>query len=236
MSNCKTFKNYIEKYIDGTISDRQLKELKEHSQACQSCRKEFEQCTFLQESIKHAFSSTISGEQARASVMAKLPERENQQIRINSFRPIWLAGKRIAAAAVILLAVGLLMGFVLGRMNFKLGTKVPIQLADLEGTVLVKHQDSDTWQTLTPDSSVYIGDTFHSVNKSSFVLKLENNSTIEVDQNSMLSLTSYNGQTQFFLEHGQCKAALESPHGPFFISTPHGRVEAQGTEFTVTVE
>jgi ferric-dicitrate binding protein FerR (iron transport regulator) len=52
----------------------------------------------------------------------------------------------------------------------------------------------------------------------------------------MLALTSYNGQTQFFLEHGECTANLEGPHGPFFISTPHGRVEALGTEFTVTVE
>ena len=52
----------------------------------------------------------------------------------------------------------------------------------------------------------------------------------------MLVLKSYNGQTQFFLQHGECTAALESPHGRFFIETPHVRVEALGTEFTVTVE
>jgi ferric-dicitrate binding protein FerR (iron transport regulator) len=53
----------------------------------------------------------------------------------------------------------------------------------------------------------------------------------------MLVLELFNGETQFFLEHGECTASLNSPHhGPFFISTPHGQVEALGTEFTVTVE
>ena len=242
MSNYKKFKALIEQYLDGTITDSQIAELQRHTQTCESCREEFEQSVLLQKTIKHAFSSTISAEQAKASVIAKLPGKENQQIRIAGFRPTWLAGKRAAVAAGVLLAAGLLLGFVLGRKNIAeptrvlLAAKVPMQLANIDGTVLVKHKDSDTWQTLTPDSSVHIGDTFHSANKASFVLKLENESTIEVEQNSMLALTSYNGETQFFLEHGRCKASLESPHGPFFISTPHGRVEALGTEFTVSVE
>jgi len=242
MSNCKKYKDSIEQYLDGTITDSQLAELESHTQTCESCREEFEQSILLQKTIKDAFSSTISAEQARASVIAKLPEKENHKIRLAGFRPTWFAVKRAAVAAGILLAIGLLMGFVLGRKNtaepirVPLAAKVSIQLADLEGTVLVKHQGSDTWQTLTLDSSVHIGDTFHSAANSAFTLKLDAKSKIEVEQNSMLDLKSYNGETQFFLEHGQCKASLESPHGPFFISTPHGRVEALGTEFTVTVE
>jgi hypothetical protein len=54
--------------------------------------------------------------------------------------------------------------------------------------------------------------------------------------NAFWSVTMYNGKTQFHLEHGKLAAALESPHPPFFVSTPHGRVEALGTEFTVNVE
>jgi anti-sigma factor RsiW len=239
MSNCKKFKNLIEKYIDGTIDDNQLKELEEHSQACQSCREELEQCTLVQESVKQAFSSTISAEQAGASVMSKLPENKSHRIRNAGVHPARFVGKQFAAAAGILLAIGLFSGFLLGRANFadpQLVDKVTIQVAELKGTVLVRHKDSDTWQTLKPDSNVHIGDTFHSAAKSSFTLKLDAKSNIAVEQNSMLALKSYNSETQFFLEHGQCKASLKSPHGRFFISTPHGRVEALGTEFTVTVE
>ena len=239
MSNCKKFKNLIEKYIDGTISENQFMELEEHSQACQSCREELEQCTSVQESVKQAFSSAISPEQAGASVIAKLPENESRRIRITGVHQTWFAGKQFAAAAGILLAIGLFTGFLLGRTNFadlQLAEKVRLQVADLKGTVLVRRKDSETWQTLKPDSYLYKDDTFHSAAKSSFTLKLDAKSKIEVEQNSMLALKSYNGETRFFLEHGRCKASLESPHGPFFISTPHGRVEALGTEFTVTVD
>jgi ferric-dicitrate binding protein FerR (iron transport regulator) len=149
---------------------------------------------------------------------------------------------RRSIAAGILLAIGVTLGFGLGTAgfgtlgNFKLAAEVPLRVLDIEGTVLVKHTGSDMWQTLETISTVRLGDTFHSTARSGFVLGLDKESTIEVNQNSMLVLKSYNGQTQFYLEHGECTAALESPHGPFFIETPHGRVEALGTEFTVTVE
>ena len=237
MSNCKKYKDLIEQYLDGTITESQLNELQKHTQTCVLCRREFEKSILLQTTVMDAFSSTLTTEQARASVIAKLPKKEDQ--RIAGAHPAGFAGKQIAAAACTLLAVGLFTGFLLGRTNFanlQLANKVSMQVAELKGTVLVRHKDSDTWRTLTPDTSVRIGDTFHSAAKSSFTLKLDAKSKIEVEQNSMLVLTSFNGETQFSLEHGQCKASLESPHGPFFIDTPHGRVEALGTEFTVTVE
>jgi len=114
---------------------------------------------------------------------------------------------------------------------------VPMKVGRLEGTVLVKHEGSELWYPLSSDSEIYLGDTFHSVAKSALVLELlDNQSTLELNQNSMLVLKLYNGETQFHLEHGKLAAALESPHPPFFVSTPHGRVEALGTEFTVNVE
>ncbi len=149
------------------------------------------------------------------------------------------AGKRAAIAAGILLAIGLLLGFTIGRAGksarIPLTAQVPISIGNIEGTVLVRHEGSDVWQMLDADSNIYLGDTFHSTAMSACVLKLDEESTLELNQNSMLVLKLYNGETQFFLEHGECTASLQSPHGPFFISTPHGRVEALGTEFTVTV-
>ena len=235
MSNCNKYKDLIEQYLDGIITDSQLDELQKHTQICELCREEFEKNILLQKAVKGAFSSTLTTEQAVATVIAKLPENESRRIRITGVHKTWFA-----AAAGILLAIGLFSGFLLGRKTnvgptTQLADKVPMQVAELKGTVLVRHKDSEIWQSLTPDSSIRIDDTFHSAAKSSFTLKLDAKSKIEVEQNSMLDLTSFNGETQFFLEHGRCKASLESPHGRFFIDTPHGRVEALGTEFTVTV-
>ena len=239
MMTCEKYKNLIEKYIEGTISDGQLAELKTHTKTCESCQEEFERCVLLQDVVKHAFSSRTSAEKAGASLIARLSEEPNLRLRPARFGTALFAGKRAAIAAGILLAVGLLLGFTMGRAGnpaqIRLTAQVPISVGKIDGTVLVRHEGSDLWQALKAGSNIYLGDTFHSTAKSAFILKLDEESTLELNQNSMLVLKLYNGQTQFFLEHGECTASLESPHDPFFISTPNGRMEALGTEFTVTV-
>ena len=97
------------------------------------------------------------------------------------------------------------------------------------------HEGRDVWQALEAGSKIHLGDTFHAAAKSSCVLRLGPKSTLELNQNSMLVLEVCNGETEFLLEHGELAADLASPHDRFFISTPLGRVEALGTEFTVAV-
>ena len=241
MMTCGKYKILIEKLIDGTISERQLAELKTHITECESCRDQFDSCLMLQKSIKQAFSTPMAAEQAGASVAAKLAEQSNYRPQPATFITTFSIGRQAAVAAAIILAVGLFLGFILGRAGTgkpaapPLTAQVPISIGDLEGTVLVRHEGSDVWQTLQPGSDIYLGDTFHSTAGSAFALKLDDKSTLELNQNSMLILKMYNGETQFFLEHGECTASLQSPHGPFFISTPNGRMEAVGTEFTVKV-
>ena len=235
--DCEKYKKLIDKYIEGTIGDEEVAELKRHAETCGSCREEFEQCIGLEKAVREAFSSDTSAEEARVSLTAKLsagPNTAARRVRHTG----WLAGRRASIAAGILLVVGLGLGFAMGRAgkDKPTGAKVPMRVAGLDGTVLVRHEGLDAWQVLEADSAIHLGDTFHSTAKSGFVLEMVDKSRIEVNQNSMLVLKFYNGETQFFLEYGRCTAALESPHPPFFIGTPHGRVEALGTEFTVTVE
>ena len=234
--SCEKYIKLIEKYLSADIEDAELDELKEHTLQCASCHKKFEHLGRFEDIVKSAFSSATTIEQASDSILSKLPAR-----RVAS-APAVMFSKQIAVAASIFLAVGLLSGYGLARFNadkriaVSTAAKVPMKVARLEGTVLARHQDSDLWYPLMPGSSIYLGDTFHSTAKSAFVLELEDKSTIELNQNSMLVLKLYNGGTQFHLEYGKLAAALESPHPPFFVSTPHGRVEALGTEFTITVE
>ena len=236
--NCEKYKKLIEQYIEGAISDEQVAELKRHAETCERCREEFEQCRALEGAVSEAFSSRMSAEEGRASVMARLNAEPKPAARHAQYNFGWLAGRRAAIAAGILLAIGLTLGFSMGRASKDkpTGAKVPMRVARLDGTILVRHEGLDAWKALEADSDIYLGDTFHSATRSGFVLEMEDKSRIEVNQNSMLVLKLYNGETQFFLEYGECTAALESPHPPFFIGTPHGRVEALGTEFTVTVE
>jgi hypothetical protein len=233
--SCEKYIKLIEKYLNADIKDAELNELKGHIQQCTSCRSKFEQIDRFEGIIKSTFSSATTAKQASESVLSKLPVSRPVSTRTLPF------SARMAVAASIFIAIGILLGFGLAKISSvrhttTLATKVPMKVTRLEGTVLVKHQDSELWHPLEESSNIYLGDTFHSMSKSGFILELENKSTLELNQNSMLVLKLYNGETQFHLEHGELAAALESPHPPFVISTPHGRVEALGTEFTVSVE
>jgi hypothetical protein len=242
MSNCREYKVLIDEYIDGSITDTRLAELKRHTEQCESCRREFNRFTTLQDVVRGAFSARTSAQNARDAVLAEISAVPARRARTARAIPSFLFGRPATIAAGILLAAGLSLGFALGRLGSvkpareSLEAQVPIRVARLEGAVMARHKGSDLWQTLRADSSIHLGDTFHSAASSGCVLEFEDKSTIELSQNSMLTLESYNGQTCFYLEHGECTAALESPHSPFFVSTPHGRVEALGTEFTVKVE
>jgi hypothetical protein len=232
--SCEKYTELIEKYLSAEIKDIELDELKDHIGQCASCRKKYEQLGRLEKIVKVSFSSATTAKQASESIMSKLPETKRGSSTVLLF------SKQTAVAASIFLAIGLFSGFLAGRFDsdkqVTTATKVPMKVAQLAGTVLVKHRDSELWHPVAADSDIYLGDTFHSGPKSALVLELENQSTLELNQNSMLVLKLYNGETQFHLECGKLAAALESPHPPFFVSTPHGRVEALGTEFTVNVE
>ena len=248
--SCEKYKSVIEEYLDGTISAEKLAELEHHKQTCEPCRDEFNRCVLMQDVVKDALSSRTAVEKAGTSVVARLsaePPRAGNPVgngAVVSF------GGQAAVAAGIVLGIGLFLGFVLGRAGTgtptapvptkqasapALNKQVSISVDGLEGTVLVKHEGRDVWQTLGAGSKIHLGDTFHAAAKSSCVLRLGPKSKLELNQNSMLVLEVCNGETEFLLEQGELAADLESPHGPFFISTPHGRVEALGTEFTVTV-
>jgi hypothetical protein len=237
MITCQMARDLIEKLIDGTIPDDELGRLKAHAETCAACREEFHRCVLMTEVVQEALAPQTDVAQARVQVMARLSEGKP----LRSASP-WLIWARPAVAAGIVLAAGLLVGFVLGRTDIgnsryrPSATPVPMRVSRVEGTVLVRHDGTDVWRTLNGGADVYLGDTFHSTAGSDFVLELgDSKSTIKVNQNSMLALVAYGDKTEFSLDQGECTASLESPHGPFFVRTPHGRVEALGTEFTVSV-
>ena len=234
--NCEKYSELIEKYLRAEITETELEQLKDHIGECESCRKKYEQLDKLENIVKESFNSDMTAEQASEAILSKLPVTGYSSARIISLN------KWSAIAASVLVGISFLCGFIAARFDddkripIPTTTKVPMKVTKLDGTVLVKHENSELWLPLSSESEIYVGDTFHSAVKSCLVLEMENQSTLELNQNSMLVLKLYNGETQFYLEYGKLAAALESPHPPFFVSTPHGRVEALGTEFTVKVE
>jgi ferric-dicitrate binding protein FerR (iron transport regulator) len=235
MNDCHLFRNLIDEYLDGTISEHRRQELEAHARACRDCAGQLRSSRLIPDVIADAFVPATVGQEAKDQLLAKLAD---QRLHPVSPPTRLFVTARLAAAAGVLLAAGLALGWILGHPGpAPLPPQVPLRVADLAGMVLVRHSGAEVWHTLTPEAAIHIGDAFHAADEARLTLQMpDTKSTIRIDQNSMLTLKSYNGETQFYLEHGQCKASLDGPHGPFFISTPHGRVEALGTEFTVKVE
>lgn len=233
--NCEKYKKLIEKFLDGIISDKELADLKSHSENCSICRKEFEQSKQLQTVIAEGMSPQTNAKNAREIILSKLAHEKHK-----SPSTILFAGWKAIAASILIVAC-LSSGFYMGRVTSiqttaSLTAKTSLHIARMEGIVLVKHDGVSHWEKLEPQSNIYVGDTFHCAAKSAFNMESQDKSTIKLNQNSMLVLKEYNGETEFYLEHGEMSADLNSPHPPFVVSTPNGRVEALGTEFTVSVE
>jgi ferric-dicitrate binding protein FerR (iron transport regulator) len=193
----------------------------------------------LEEIVRDAVMPESDAQKAAACVTERLSQQQATPTQACATRRFAPHRIRQCAAAAALLLIGVGLGFFC-RMSWQKPdapslTPVDMQVTELKGTVLVKHQDAQVWQVLNAGSPVYLGDTFHTTATSDFVLRLDKTNRIKVTQNSMLVLEAYGSEIQFYLEHGQCTPELNGPHGPFFIDTPNGRLEALGTEFTVKV-
>ncbi|UCE46854.1 MAG: zf-HC2 domain-containing protein, partial [Phycisphaerales bacterium] len=144
MNNCEKYKNLVEKYLDGMITDVELSQLQKHAEECSSCRTEFDRSISLKDAVKQAFSSHTSAEQAGELLVTKLPSEPDRKPLSN--HTVLFAGKRAAIAAIALLAAGVLLGFALGRTGEPTGPtlndEVPISVGKIEGTMLVRHEGS----------------------------------------------------------------------------------------------
>ena len=239
MITCKACKEHIEHYLDGTLSNIQRNELTDHIDTCESCHQEYQQYCLLQEVVTDAFSPQTEAEQAQAALEARISHEPMTQGSTPTSGPVFLMWVRRGVAAIVLLGIGLTLGLgwaKVGSIPPEHHTgKVSIQVTQLTGTVLVRHQDNERWHRLHVDSTIHLGDRFYATAGSNCVFALDKDSTLELTENSNLVLDAFNGPTQFTLTHGQLDAILESPHPPFYINTPYGRVEALGTEFSITV-
>jgi hypothetical protein len=145
-------------------------------------------------------------------------------------------------AASLLLLAGLAIGLAVGRkyqpapLEGNLACALPLRIALLEGTVLVRHGGTAYWQEVTPQTTLRLGDHLQTTAPAKITLDFDDRSFLTMNANSSLALTRWNGGVELGLNYGSVRASLQSPHPSFFVATPQGRIEALGTEFTVTVK
>lgn len=107
---CETFENYLDGYLDGSLSELERQAMQEHMQNCPGCRKRYEEQRLLLEELRHLDDGVRAPEGLVAGTMERI-RRERQPRRRT--RPYWIGGG-IAAALCLTLALGTFLG---GAMN-----------------------------------------------------------------------------------------------------------------------
>lgn len=229
--NCQEMNKRIEAYLEGSLDDGDRQELENHLETCPTCRQEFEDGRKLETVIREAFTFSCEASLATEAVLSKTTTVTPRPAVRFEFGKI---------AAGLLLLAGLAIGFYAGRQSAKepaiTAAATAYRISELEGTVLVRHPNATAWRPLTAEAAIYTGDELLSLPGGRARLEVAADSFVELFENSMLVVEVTGDRTDLRLVRGRLDADLDSPHGPFFVTTPHGRAEALGTEFTVTVE
>lgn len=245
---CPEYRDLMQAFLEGAIDAEQRQRLDEHARECNACREEYERIQLAETALRSSLAPWTSATQAVRMIEAAIARRPELPSREHE-RPSWWSWRSpAAAAAAIALAVGLLTGYGVSRLHGPAGSletavsmperspALPIRIAELKGRILVKRSEASIWQELSIASAVRTGDVLQASPGSRLELAFEDGSNLQLAANSQLSFDRFDGGTQLELAVGTMKASLNSPHPPFVVVTPSGRLEALGTEFTVTVE
>jgi len=237
--DCAEYRKLIDAYLEGELTSEQQERLWAHGAECETCRERYEEVSSLVGSVREAFSAKPEAASVRGEILGAIEREPVGVAREGGDR--WGRAVRSAVAAGVMLALGVGLGWAWGRSEG--GAAAPatalaegIRVAQVEGVVLVNHVGQETWQELTRDAAIYVGDRFESAGRAQMTLSLGERSTLVLTERSSLALKNFNGGIDFGLSQGTVQADLASPHGPFYVSTPQGRIEALGTEFIVTVD
>jgi len=238
--NCNDSRVLLGKCLDGVLDRAEQAALEAHVKECPACRRQYEEIGSVENLLKTAMAPSMTASDAARSITTVLADRSPATGRSTTW--VLLRLWPVSAAAAIALVVGLSIGYGLsrtttsGRPEAPSGPVVPLQVADLRGTVLVKSPADNAWNELDRSSSFHVGDVLQASPKSELTLSMKDGSTLVLSANSRLSLEHYNGGIRLNLSAGGMRASLNSPHPPFIVTTPSGQLEALGTEFTVSVE
>lgn len=233
---CTQMKTIFDTMIDGTMTTQQRKQLEEHIQTCTECRHEAQMQGMMETVLSECYTLGEPSDEITQSILNRISAVSPAPA--NDSR--WAMGTFTKIAAGFLLLIALGVGFSAGRWNSvapSINVKpTAFRIQSVEGTILVRHPGATAWLLLTGDCAVYVGDEWVSAPNAKATFTLDAKSTLMLSENSMLVLKTAGETTEWYLATGCLDAALESPHGPFFVTTPHGRAEALGTEFTVHVQ
>ncbi|MCK5644872.1 MAG: hypothetical protein KAJ19_28995, partial [Gammaproteobacteria bacterium] len=149
---CRECKMLIDKMLEGTIESSETDALDRHIQNCRQCRTEYEAIGAMESILGASLSADTHAGKASQTVLARIDSLDGRARENQTAGPKFVLRRWGSIAACFALAAGIGLGLLLSRAGVVRQNRalanlvVPIQVSGIEGTVLVKHSVSDSWQ------------------------------------------------------------------------------------------
>ena len=207
--NCADFQTLIPSYLSGELSPARALLFEDHTQECIPCRK----------ALKVARTGGVA-----TAVRAARPKAK--QFASWQATPAW----RWSIAAALILCVGVTALVFVNR--FTGGTAVAATINTADGAVyLVSETDS---QPLAAGAQLKKGERLRTAKDSAAVVKLADNSLVEMRERSEIYVTENSGGTTIHLERGNVIVqAAKQRERHLYVATPESLVSVTGTIFSV---
>ena len=240
MNNCDKIRLSLESYIKNGLPAEEMRLIAGHLESCPECRETLAQLkqvsTILHKwtdiSPKADFIEAINQQIDELGIHEHLSDRDSEHYcdrasehpEVNLFYRFRYA---LASAAVLLLAV------IIWLANTK--TPESTRPISLDSGTLSVRQDNQTRETATKGTYYINNDTVIQTAQTKAVLSLADQTTIEMDRQTVLNITQPSEKSRGDIRLHQGSIYLDVAKNPktLYIETESGRIKVVGTRFRV---
>lgn len=210
IGGCADYQSLIPSYLRGELSPARALLLEDHSHECIPCRK--------------ALKAARTGE---PRVAARASQVKSSQTKRASHSPVW----RWSIAAGLLLCLGLATSFFVERLDLS-GRTLAATVESADGE-LYRVSETES-RALRTGEQIQKGERVRTAKGSHAVLRLADDSLIEMRERSEVSITENRRGVTVKLERGDVAVeAAKQRERHLYVSTPDSLVSVTGTIFFV---
>lgn len=216
---CADFQLLIGAFLDNKLSPARTLLLEDHTRECVPCRH-----ALKTERARHAAASVVAGQSARNNrALGK------QRAFVGGWNTAKIARWSIAAAFVVCLGLAGFFGF--ERLDLS-GRTMAATIENANGEIYVVSDAGS--RKLQTGEQIQKGERVRTARDSNAVLRLHDNSTIEMRERSEFSITENTGGVTVKLERGDVIVeAAKQRDKRLYVETPDSLVSVKGTIFAV---
>jgi hypothetical protein len=231
---CKECLERLPAYVLDELATDERRDLREHVSACTACRSELEAMGGVIQDLHRIPVPQGSAERRERTLLAmsRAAAGEPPQKGVDLLRRLGRKPGFVAAAALLMMCV-----YAIGHVS---ATFVPndspvlATLGPAVGKIWTRTRATADWEQPRTSAPIHAGEPIQTRLNSYALLRIDGGGTIEIDEETAVSLSADDGTTYLTLTSGAVFCSADNAaRSRLSVSTPEGRVEAADGQFEV---